>query len=144
MSILKIKVSSGLDQLRQQAKYMLDDMLRMSQPFGINSAGWAPSIDLYESSDTVYMVADAAGIERQSMEITIEGGLLRLAGQRRSPVNMEGKYYHLMEIEYGPFERLIRLPHNVDMNRIEAHYKDGLLVIIMPKKDSQPVTIQVS
>ena len=141
---MKIKIGSGLNQLRLQAKYMLDDMFRLPRPLGINSAAWAPSIDLYESPGTVYMVADAAGVERQSMEITIEGGLLRLAGRRCSPVNLKGKYYHLMEIEYGPFERLVRLPHNVDLDRIEAHYRDGLLVIIMPKKDSQPVTIQVS
>jgi len=143
MPVFKIKVNNGLDQFRRQARYMLDDMIRMSEPFAMNRTGWIPAVDLYENSSVIYLVADAAGIDRDSLSITIDGGLLRLAGRRRTPVDMEGKYYHIMEIEYGSFERIVRLPHDTDFDGIEARYEDGLLIVSMPKKKRPPVRIDI-
>ena len=144
MPVLKIKVHNGLDQLKQHARYMMDDMIRMSEPFALNRTGWIPAVDLYENASVIYLVADAAGIERESLSITMEGGLLRMAGRRHSPFDISGKYYHLMEIEYGSFERIVRIPHDVDMEGIEARYEDGLIVVIMPKKTNQPVRIDIT
>ncbi len=144
MPVLKIKVHDGLDQLKQHARYMLDDMVRMSDSLSLKSTGWIPSIDLYENASAVFLVADAAGIDRESLSITLEGGLLRLAGRRHCPADIRGKYYHIMEIEYGSFERIIRVPHDIDPDRIDARYEDGLIVVVMPKRKRRPVRIDVS
>lgn len=144
MTVFKIKVHNGLDQLKQHARYMLDDMIRMSESYGMNRTGWVPDVDLYENTSVIYLVADAAGIDRESLGISLEGGLLRIAGRRHSPVDINGKYYHLMEIEYGAFERIIRIPHDIDVDGIEARYEDGLIVVSMPKKKKKPVRIDVT
>lgn len=144
MPIFKIKVHNGIDQIRQHTRYMLDDMIRISESYGIKRTGWIPDIDLYENSSIIYLVADAAGIDRKSLSINLEGGLLRIAGRRHSPVDITGKYYHLMEIEYGTFERIIRVPHDIDIDAIEARYEDGLIVVLMPKKKEQPVRIDIT
>jgi len=101
-------------------------------------------VDLYENASAVFLVADAAGIDRQSLSITLEGGLLRIAGKRYCPADIRGKYYHIMEIEYGSFERVVRVSHDIDMDGIEARYEDGLIVVIMPKKKSRPIRIDVT
>jgi len=144
MPVVKIKVHDGLEQLKQHARYMLDDMVRMSESLSLQTTGWIPSIDLYENAAAVFLVADAAGIDRPSLSITLEGGLLRLAGRRHCPADIRGKYYHIMEIEYGSFERVVRVPHDIDLQGIEARYEDGLIVVVMPKKKSSPVRIDVS
>ncbi len=144
MPVLKIKVHNGLDELKQHARYMLDDMVRMSESLALQSTGWIPSVDLYENASAVFLVADAAGIDRESLSITLEGGLLRLSGRRHCPADIRGKYYHIMEIEYGVFERIIKVPHDIDPDSIEARYEDGLIVVVMPKKKSRPVRIDVA
>ncbi len=144
MPVLKIKVHDGLDQLKQHARYMLDDMVRMSESLSFRGTGWIPAVDLYENASAVFLVADAAGIDRQSLSITLEGGLLRIAGKRYCPADIRGKYYHIMEIEYGSFERVVRVSHDIDMDGIEARYEDGLIVVIMPKKKSRPIRIDVT
>ncbi len=143
MPVFKIKVHNGLDQLRQHARYILEDMTRMSDSMTMKGTGWIPSIDLYENSNAIFLVADAAGIDRKSLNITLEGGLMRIAGRRHCPWDISGKYYHVMEIEYGAFERIIRIPHEVEQENIEARYEDGLILLIMPKKKNKPIKIDV-
>ena len=144
MPVFKIKVHNGLEQLKQHARFILDDMTRMSDALTLKGTGWIPSVDLYENTEAVFLVADAAGVDRKTLNITLEGGLLCLSGVRHCPCDIRGKYYHILEIEYGAFERIIRIPHEVEADSIEARYEDGLLLIVMPKKKNMPVKIDVS
>ncbi len=144
MPVFKIKVHNGLEQLKQHARFILDDMTRMSDALTLKGTGWIPSVDLYENTEAVFLVADAAGVDRKTLNITLEGGLLCLSGVRHCPCDISGKYYHILEIEYGAFERIIRIPHEVEADSIEARYEDGLLLIVMPKKKNMPVKIDVS
>ncbi|HEY7087931.1 MAG TPA: Hsp20/alpha crystallin family protein [Tepidisphaeraceae bacterium] len=107
------------------------------------SETWTPNVNLYET-DTGYLVCvDLAGVEKPKIDITVEDHVLRVRGHRAVPTVADGAEgdlqqrrvrVHLMEIDHGSFVREVELPLDVQHDQINAHYRDGLLWIELPKK----------
>ncbi len=105
--------------------------------------GWAPSTDIVETEDTVLILMDLAGLDKEAIKIVREGDLLRISGVRmRKPVPGM-KRFHRMEIDYGPFQKMFRVPRDLDMERIKAEHRDGFLELLLPKKVKKPVEIVI-
>ncbi|HVT90097.1 MAG TPA: Hsp20/alpha crystallin family protein [Tepidisphaeraceae bacterium] len=97
---------------------------------------WAPSVNLYETEASYLVCVDLAGVEKDEIEITVHERALNIRGKREVP--RPGPYdqrvrIHLMEIDHGSFSREVELPHDVQEDRINAHYTNGLLWIELPK-----------
>ena len=145
MPVIKINVERDFDLLQDRVKRLADDVFQVSPSVMLsNREGWVPAIDIYEGPDSVYVVADTAGVDKESLNLIFKGQFLYLAGRRRPPVSLgKGRFYQ-MEIEYGPFERIIRIPVTVDPEQMEAQYENGLIVIRMPcKKANDTIKIDV-
>jgi HSP20 family protein len=98
-------------------------------------AGWAPATDVYETAGHYVILMELAGVDRDRIEVTLDGNLLRVRGERREPPPTEAKaQLHLMEIDYGPFERCIELPGPPPgAESVEAHYDNGFLRLRVPR-----------
>lgn len=101
--------------------------------------GWHPPADVYETRDAIVVRVDIAGIELQEVTLILDKTTLTLTGCRQEPGGEEKRQYHKMEVPYGPFERIFRLPAPVCADQTKAEYKDGFLVIEL-KKRGKPVT----
>ena len=95
---------------------------------------WLPPTDLFETQDALVLVMDIAGINPNDVSVRIEGHTLTIQGIRREFEKYPKRNYYLMEIDFGPFERRFHLPWLVNEEQIEAHYSDGFLEVVMPKK----------
>ena len=145
MPLIKIRVERDLEQLQDRVRRLVDDVFHISRPMAFSEGGWVPAVDIYEAPDAVYVVVEAAGVDTESLRLTFEGQFLHLIGQRHSPVTLGKRRFYQMEIEYGPFERILRIPVVVDLEEIEAHYENGLLIVEMPrKKQKEAIKIEVS
>lgn len=104
------------------------------------SADWAPSADIYEI-ETGYLIAmDLPGIDRSALEIDIDGNRLVVKGTRAI---VEPKQ-HRSERPRGKFLRTFTVPGSVDITKIDAEYKDGVLQIRLPKRSEQkPKKIEI-
>lgn len=145
MPVIKIKVERDFELLQDRVRRLVDDVFQVSMPVMLSREGWVPAVDIYEGPDAVYVVADTAGVDKESLNLIFKGQFLHLAGQRRQPVSLgKGRFYQ-MEIEYGPFERIIRIPVTVDPEQMDAYYENGLLVIrMLCKKANDTIKIDVS
>ncbi len=97
---------------------------------------WRPPVNLYESRDSYFVCVDLAGMERDDIEVTLNGNVLVISGVREHPQPPGGKdiSIHLMEIDTGPFCRSVEIPTEVDLGSIQASYsKSGYLWIELPK-----------
>lgn len=116
-------------------------------PFGHNRflgrKGWTPSTDILETEDAVVILMDLAGLAKEAIKIVREGDLLQISGVRARKQVPGVKRFHRMEIDYGPFQKLFRVPPDLDLDTIKAEHKDGLLEILLPKKARQPVKIVI-
>ena len=97
---------------------------------------WTPAINLCEHERYYCVVVDLAGVQAAKIDLRAEGGVLVLAGDRAmpsEPKSVGNVRLHLMEIDQGPFHREIQLPEGVDVDAIEAFYRNGYLWIRIPK-----------
>jgi HSP20 family protein len=96
-------------------------------------AGFSPSVDVYYLDDPPRAVvkADLAGIDAQDLDLEIRGRELVLSGLRR-PDEAAGRIYQQVEIEHGPFRRVVQLGAEVDPDAAKALYQDGMLIVELP------------
>jgi HSP20 family protein len=106
---------------------------------------WMPSIDVAESDDAFTVKAEVPGMDKNDLDITLTDGLLTIKGEKKNERKEEKENYHLMESSYGSFSRTLRLPVDVELNAVDAKYKDGVLTIVLPKAEKvQPKKIEVT
>lgn len=90
-----------------------------------------------EETDKEFLVRlEVPGVDKQDCEVTIDGNMLYMKGEKRFERTNHDSTYHVMERVYGVFERVIPLPGNVDPDRAEASCKNGVLTVHLPKLDS--------
>ena len=130
-----------LEELEREMRRISDDMLlQMFRLPGASGEVWTPRVDVYETKDKLVVKVCAAGIKPDEVEISLSADdrFLTIRGVR-SEGNFERhgliRYYQL-EVYYGPFERMIGIPPEItiDRTRLRATYKDGFLIITLPKK----------
>jgi HSP20 family protein len=95
--------------------------------------GWSPRIDVSETDNALEIVADLPGLEKQDISASLEDDLLIIKGERKSEKESEEKRFHTIERTSGSFYRALRLPLEVEKDRIEATFKDGVLTLRLPK-----------
>jgi len=104
---------------------------------GFCSPAIEPAADVYETADEVVVLVELAGIANQEVEIIVEGRALTVRGERKAVTGPPGRQYSQMEVSFGPFERVLLLPSDVDPDKAKTVYNDGFLEIVLPKVKRQ-------
>lgn len=103
-------------------------------------------VDVYETEKDVVVESAIAGITANELDISLEQDILVIKGERKDPADADkDKNYFVKECYFGPFEKEIILPKEVDTSQIKAKMKNGLLVIRLPKQgngDHQKIEIK--
>jgi HSP20 family protein len=135
MEIIEIHFGKGLLDIHRQMERIMDDIFSRTRPLFIESEmrKWGPPTDVFETTEGVIILSEIPGVDREDIDIYLEGDLIKISGVRRNPIS-QPKRMHQMEIEFGHFERYVRIPIPIDLDGIQATYKDGLLKVFLPKK----------
>ena len=103
-----------------------------------------PAIDVSENENESVIVVELPGVKKEDIKISAENGWLTLSGERKSFEAPEITRVLHREIESKPFARSIKLPHQVDAEKISAELANGLLKISLPKAEEvRPRTIEI-
>ncbi|MDA8020454.1 MAG: Hsp20/alpha crystallin family protein [Thermoanaerobaculia bacterium] len=119
-------------------------------PAGENGADtsdrWLPPVDIQETDDAFVVSADLPGLSKDDIDISLEDGVLTLAGERKfSNEETEGKTFRRIERSYGSFRRSFTLPQGVDAKKVNAKFTDGELHLTLPKSaTAKPRKITIS
>ena len=106
---------------------------------------WRPAVDIKEEDQRYVIYADLPGVDARDIEVTMEGGVLTLKGERNYSGEDEQKGYRKVERSQGVFLRRFSLPDTADADKIEAQGKNGVLEIVIPKQEKlQPRRIAVN
>lgn len=107
-------------------------------------ADWAPAIDVQETDGEYLIKADLPDVKKEDVKVTVENGVLAVEGERKMEKEEKGKKFHRIERSYGKFVRRMSVPTDVDQQRLEANFKDGVLNVHMPKSAlAKPRTVDV-
>jgi len=93
---------------------------------------WNPPTDIFETSEGLSIKIEVAGLREQDIEVKVNRDYLIIRGHRSDQHRESHARFHLMEIHYGSFERILRLPHVVEVNKIAATLQNGFLLVKVP------------
>jgi len=106
---------------------------------------WSPAVNILEKKDAIVITADLPGLKAEDVDVTVDNGVLTIRGERRLEEASEGETYHRVERVYGVFERTFTLPNSVDVNTIDAKFRNGEMVVTLPKREeSKPRAVKVA
>lgn len=127
----------------------LDDMNRLfSSSLRRGTQGdfgeFLPSLEVKEDANQFLLHLDVPGMERKDLDIAVTGNTLTVKGERKAEETQKGKSCFYSERRYGSFQRSVELPVEVDADKVAAHYKDGVLELVLPKSEkAKPKQIKV-
>lgn len=106
--------------------------------FGRSMGGaLAPRVDIAEDEKAVTLTAELPGVKEGDIEVSLNGDQLSIKGEKRSEHDekreTEGRTVHRMERSYGAFQRTLTVPYQVDADQVSAQFRDGVLIITLPK-----------
>jgi len=137
---------SDFDTLREEMSNLFGRRLfsRGLLPGWFESNSSLPRVNMIETPETLTVEAELPGVEPQDLDISMEGGELRIRGERKAPEEKGRVDYLRRERSFGPFERVIELPVKVDVERVQAKFSSGVLQIVLPKSsESRSKRIEV-
>ncbi|MDZ7828406.1 MAG: Hsp20/alpha crystallin family protein [Halofilum sp. (in: g-proteobacteria)] len=110
----------------------------------VATSDWVPVVDIKEEKDRFVLHADLPGVKREDIDITMEDGVLSIRGERRLEEIQEEGEYKRIERAYGSFYRRFSLPDTADADNISARSTDGVLEVVIPKRESvKPRRIEI-
>jgi len=105
--------------------------------------GTFPAVNITSSPDKLDVYLFAPGLDKESLDISIQQNVLTISGKRQEPENDKATYYR-RERFTGEFKRVISLPDDADSDRVEAKYRDGIIHVTVQRRESaKPRQIQV-
>ncbi len=126
---------------------LVRDLDRLFDAPSGRSGAWLPRVDVFERGASLVVRCEAAGVDAESLDVTVEGGTLTIAGSRSFDTDSnENGGFHRKEIFEGQFKRTVLLPEGIDPEAITANARDGILEISVPKRPEvlpRKVTVEV-
>ena len=147
MAIVRWEPFRDLLSLQERMNRLFDESYRGrpgDEDWGLGGS-WAPPVDIYEHEGNIVLKAEIPGIDAKDVDVRVENNTLTLRGERKADHEVKKESYHRVERSYGAFTRSFTLPNVVDTGNIKAEYKDGVLRVILPKREeAKPKSISIN
>jgi HSP20 family protein len=133
----------------EELERLQQEMNRLFADFGFRTpwqprVGVFPPLNVSEDAENLFVRAELPGIKSEDLEIVVEGNTLTLRGERKLPPPSANVNYHRRERDSGVFRRIISLNTRVNPEKVEAHFKNGVLTVVLPKaEEAKPKQIAV-
>ena len=103
-----------------------------------------PAIDVAENEDAVVVNAEVPGCKAEDIEISVQGKILTISGEKKQEQEKKEKGYYHVERSYGSFRRELNLSSDVDPDKIDAVCKEGVLTLTLPKVEkAKPIKVKI-
>jgi HSP20 family protein len=110
----------------------------------VDVGAWSPPVDILEKGDEIIIKMEISEVEQKEIDIKVEGNALTIKGERKLEEGTKREDYMRLERPYGTFSRSFSLPTTVDHEKVKASHKNGILRVVLPKKEeTKPKQIKV-
>jgi HSP20 family protein len=127
---------ANFERMRREMDELFGDVLGGGAGGLAHRGAFSPAVDVYYVADPARAIvrAELAGVRAPEIELEIRGRELIIAGHRRPPDSDEERLYQQLEVQHGPFRRVVALGADVDPDGARASYEDGMLTVELPIK----------
>ncbi len=103
---------------------------------------FAPAVDIYENEDEILLHADMPGVVKENVTVNVDNGRLEISGTRKLDKKGNDAWQEFADVEY---RRVFSVPQSIDVGKVHAELKEGVLRLHLPKAESaKPRTIKIS
>jgi HSP20 family protein len=116
-------------------------------PMGGEWGTFSPQVDVSETEDEIKVSAELPGLDQEDVDVSLTNGTLLIRGEKREEKEEKGESYYRSERAYGAFRRDIPLPSAVDVEQVDAVFKNGVLTVTLPKTEgakTKKVTVKTT
>lgn len=139
----KPAVAKAINNLEHQLNTLFNPTFFFTRAEDLGFSSQSPAIDICEDENNLYLIADLPGFKRENIQIRYENRALTLSGERHQ--DQATARFHRTESFSGRFERSFSLPIDIDIEKITAELKNGVLTITLPKQETvKPKQITVT
>ncbi len=129
-----------MDRLQREMNRVFDSYSSSSA----KSSSRYPAMNVWADEESALITVELPGLKHDDIELSIVENVLTLSGERKPAEEAEGTKYHRQERRYGKFSRTTRLPYKIDVEKVEAVFKNGVLSITLPRvEEDRPKKIAV-
>lgn len=137
-------IFSDLTGMQQEMNRVFDEFFGERQG-DMAQCTWTPMVDVSETDAELKIRAELPGLTQENIEIHLQDNVLTLQGEKKQEQKEERENFHRVERCYGTFSRSFSLPANVKTDAIQATFKNGVLLITLPKvEEAKPKKIEIS
>lgn len=153
MSIVKWSPIKELEVMRRDMERLFEEFFEPSArrrrwwPTPSETGAIVPNINVYDRKNEVVIKAELPGVEKDNIDLTITKDSITLKGESKKDEEVKEEDYYSREINYGSFVRTIALPAEVESEKAKATFKNGVLEVVLPKKEEakpKEIKVQVS
>jgi len=105
--------------------------------FATEPSFFNPAIDVAEKDDNLVITAELPGLKKEEVELEIEKGVLTIRGEKKEKKEEKTTRMYVIERSYGMFERAFALPQYLDLDKVNAEFENGVLVVKIPKVEHE-------
>ena len=145
MAFVRYDSSRDMAALQQGLGRMLEGFYRGPQE-DLNRGAWVPVVDIYSNGQhELVLKAELPDMKEEEIGLTVEDNTLTLSGEKKLDTEVTEELFHRIERSYGAFARTFTLPPTVDVSKVSAQYKAGVLTVRLPlREDAKPNRIKIA
>ncbi len=124
-----------LERMRREMDRLWDSFFERRPARVEEVSEWLPSLDVSETKNEFVVKAELPGIDPKDIDISLTNDILTIKGEKKQEKEEKEENYHLIERSYGSFTRSVRVPGQVQSDKINATFKNGVLKVTLPKTE---------
>ena len=121
----------------KQIRTFIEDVHRELGTTDISKSSYVPRVNISEDVVNIYVHAEIPGMAKEAVKVTLTDGVLTLRGEKRQEAKKVDQKFFRIERRYGEFVRQFTLPENVNEDAVSANFTNGVLEIMIPKKEPE-------
>jgi HSP20 family protein len=122
--------------LQEQINDLFEDFPPWPSTRGLFERTISPAVDVIEGPDSYTVECELPGMDQKDIDVSVASGVLTIKGVKKGGAESKGAKVYRKETWEGSFQRTLSLPQNLETDKVEASYKEGVLRIILPKSES--------
>lgn len=130
MTLIKFEPLREFESFSNRVQKLFGDFPSLSLDMNLN---YHPKIDISEDEKNIFVEAEVPGIPKENLKLVLQDNILTLSGEKKQEEVKKEKNYHRTERSYGSFSRSFSLPVEVDQNKVDAKFEDGILKVTLEK-----------
>ncbi len=146
---VKYVVTRGVQRAPERVQHEMEQMFRSMLPTRPavdprHGGMWRPPLEVFETAEALEVAVEVAGLDESRVQLSIDGDVLRIRGERPDVRQAEKRSYHEARIAYGAFAADVFMPFPVDVDRADASYEQGFLRVVLPRQRARTIVPRTS